>query len=209
MAYADLSPKIAAPEIERPPQKPRRKRQSVAQPQTAIWPSVKQRTKGIPGAKAASILRAVATKIGQAILNGLLDPPEKPKPKPIDPLLLAVDRSSSVRALIGRVDVSGDSDGAAWAKLVAGARGRELHVWYRHGREVLADLLGVLERVADGSGHKVRSLWTRIERARQFGGSVFVAIIPLQPDASPRPAPEVTKKSRPRRNISNARLAPA
>lgn len=210
MAYADASPADIEGRLRATPKAtPKRKRKAArtsAKPtEAAIWPSIRSRTKGLTTKKAGALFRAIARKLGAAILSGLLDPPKKPQPKPVDALLLALDRSAEVRSLIGRVDVSGASDAAAWAKIIKGQRGPELHVWYRHGREVLSGLLDALERVAIGAGRKVRSIWKRIERARQFGGSAFVAIIPLMADATPPPA---AKSSRSRK-ISATRKAPA
>src|SRR5690606_21948343 len=98
--------------------------------------------------------------LAAAIAGGtsLVEPPAPPPPSPREDLLSALDADRRIRAVVGRLDVSGASDAAAWAT-VAEADGRTvLEIHYRHGREVLQELAQAAEDVIIGEGWTIRRL---------------------------------------------------
>lgn len=197
MAYADASPAAIEGRLRttpKPPPKPARK--STCPTQAEIWPQ--QRFRGLVRRRrtlkatvdaarrvAGAILLRAAKAAGAAIGGGLLDERAKVRaPTPAERLLAAIDADREVRRVVGRVDVSGASNAACWAiAREDAAGGAVLEVFYRHGRDVLADLAKVVEALCRALGWKIGRALDRIRRAPKMESGVWVAGFTLSAQA--------------------------
>jgi len=202
MAYADiaLQPVASRPAVRiSPKRRPKGAGRASPPAQAAIWPQgrfaglARKRTGETTAAVVARSMRAAggiviaaARAAGRAIAGGLLTGRRPVRERtPQEALLAALDASRDIRSLVGRIDVSGAQDAACWAVTREDARGTVLEVFYRHGREVLADLTHGVQAVVSGQGWRIRSLLSRIDRARQHGPMAWVAVWGL---SAPAPA---------------------
>lgn len=215
MAYSDASPaeieeRVRAP--KRATRKSTRAPRSTACPtQSEIWGEWRAKRN-----RRGTLLAAFAAA-GAALANGLLDErADKREITPAEELLQAIDISRDIRRVIGRLDISGDTDAAAWVTIrpdqtavnptpalgrpavirpSAAIEGAVIEVFYRHCREVLQDLVPLLDAVIRGEGWSIARSFDRIRRAPKMEAGVWVATFRVsRPTSSPADFPNATRE---------------
>lgn len=204
MAYSDLSPAdvetrlrgVSKPVPKTVPKTvPKNRRTARCPTQAEIWPQHRfrglvrkrrtlQATIRAAQKAAGGIFLAAAKAAGAAISAGLLEERAKVRaPTPAERLLAQLDAARAVRQVIGRLDVSGATNAAAWASAEERDGVTVLRLFYRHGRDVLADLARVVETLLRDHGWRIGRTLDRIRRAPKMEAGVWEATFTLSPPA--------------------------
>lgn len=169
-------------------QRRRKRRSPVAPSQAQIWSQSLRRFHGVAH-RGGDILRGAIAFTGRRLLAGGFENAPAPAKK-IDPLLAAIEAAPAVRRAVGRLDISGAQDAAAWARLAPSAWGAELTLFYRFGRAVTQDLAAAAEAIFAEQNLRVVRQASPVLRSRP--GGAWAAVFQLAParvSAPPRRGP--------------------
>lgn len=127
-------------------------------------------------------LRRVGDTLGE------LPKPKKPKPKPIDPVLAALDSAPELKRIVGRVRMDGgfDDDTMVWAEVSAGGMGPILTVFTQLGEDRCKEIGHVACQALRARGYRTRGAGPTIAKAPGKASGVWAVNLALAPLSIPR-----------------------
>lgn len=105
----------------------------------------------------------------------------KPKPKPIDPVLLAVDNAPELKRLVGRVRIDGghDEETMVWAEVSPSPAGPMLTLFTQLGEDRAKEIGAIASAALRSAGWRTRGAGPTIGKAPGKASGVWAANLAL------------------------------